>query len=149
MAYAEMDDGFDAMRAALEAYDPLPPLNRRPPALSRYMAKKLNVLLPKEDLELWLALATARGRHAFVDAYNGVEPETDEERREIEIALHELCADTGYKATIYKGETSGLCIWHIKRYKYQNASKRRNTLRRELAAGTLTADTIAFFAQTE
>lgn len=147
MAYQTGGDGFDAMRAALEAYDPLPPLNRRPPSLSRYMAKKLNVLLPKEDLDLWLALAAARARHAFVDAYHGYEPETDEERREIEIALHELCADTGYKATIYKGETSGLYVWQLKRYKYTAASKRRTALRRELAAGTLSADAAAYVAR--
>ena len=142
-------DGFDAMRAALAAYNPLPPSNRRAPPLSRYMAKKLIVTLPSEDLELWLALATARERHAFVDAFHGEEPQTDQERREIEITLHELCADTGYKASIYKGEVSGLYVWQIRRHKYPSSAKRREKLRRDLASGQLTADAAAFVARPE
>lgn len=140
MVPADAFDGFDAMQAALRAYDPLPPLNRRPPALSRYMAKKLNVLLPQNDLDLWLALATKREHHAFVDAYYGYEPESDAERREIEAALHELCAETGYKAAIYVGAKSGLYVWQIKRHKYTAAAKRREKLRRDLASGHLQRD---------
>lgn len=149
MAFESGFESFDAMRAALAArqmeYHP----NRQPPTLSRYMTKKLNVTLPAEDLNLWLDLAKARARHAFVDAYRGYEPVTEEERREIEITLHELCADTGYKATIYKGETSGLYVWQIKRHKYPSSAKRREKLRRDLAAGELSADAIAFVARPE
>lgn len=149
MVYPDMGDGFDAMRAALRAYDPLPPMNRRPPSFCHYLAKKLNVTLPKSDLDLWLALASARARHAFVDAYHGHEPTTDEERREIEITVHELCADTGYKASIYKGATTGLYVLQIKRHKYTNLAKRRTALKRELAAGELSADSAAFIARPE
>lgn len=143
---SEIDD-FDAMRAALKAYNPLPSLRRRAPPFSRYLAKKLNVILPPDDLSLWLALATARERHGFVDAFHGYEPETEQEFREIEITLHELCADTGYKASFYRGATSGLYIMQIKRHKYPSAAKRREKLRRELASGQLTADAQAFVAR--
>lgn len=142
-------DGFDAMRAALKAYNPLPPSTRRAPPFCRYMAKKLNVILPTEDLKLWLALATARERHVFVDAYHGYEPQSEQEFREIEITLHELCADTGYKATFYKGVTSGLYVMQIKRHKYPSSAKRREKLRRDLASGQLTADAAAFVARPE
>lgn len=146
MAYPESGDSFDAMRAALKAYNPLPPFNRRPPQYSHYLAKKLNVTLPKTDLDLWLELAAARGRHLFVDTYHGYEPTSEDERQQVELALNELCAETGYKAEFYKGVTSGLYIVQIKRHKYTNMSKQRAALRRELAAARLlseSADDIA------
>ena len=149
MALESGFESFDAMRAALAArqleYRP----NRQPPSFSRYMTKKLNVALPVEDLLLWLDLAAARARHAFVDAYRGSEPQTEDERREIEITLHELCADTGYKASVYRGETSGLYVWQIKRHKYPSSAKRREKLRRDLAAGQLSADAAAFVARAD
>ncbi len=138
---------FDAMRAALSERILEARPTRQAPSFSHYMTKKLNVTLPTDDLRLWLELAAARERNAFVEAYYGHEPENEQERREIEITLHELCADTGYKATIYKGATSGLSIWQIKRHKYTSSAKRREKLRRDLATGQLTADAVAFVAR--
>jgi hypothetical protein len=149
MAVESEFESLDAMRAALIERE----LKKRPtrlaPSLSRYMTKKLTVTLPVDDLQLWLDLASARERHAFVEAYRGYEPATEQERREIEITLHELCADTGYKATIYKGNVSGLYIWQIKRHKYSGSAKRREKLRRDLASGNLTADAVAYGARAE
>lgn len=149
MGFESGFESFDAMRAALTARQLEHRPTRQPPSFSRYMTKKLNVTLPVEDLHLWLDLAAARARYAFVDAYRGHEPSTEEERREIEITLHELCADTGYKATIYKGESSGLYVWQIKRHKYPSSAKRRDKLRRDLASGQLSADAVAFVARPE
>lgn len=144
MAFEAGFASFDAMRAAMTARALEHRTTREAPVFSRYMTKKLNVTLPVEDLHLWLDLAAARERHAFVDAYRGHEPETEQARREIEITLHELCADTGYKATIYKGASSGLYVWQIRRHKYPGMAKRREKLRRDLASGQLSADAIAF-----
>ena len=74
-----------------------------------------------------------------MDVYHGYEPTTEDERQDLEMTLHELCAETGYKALIYKGATSGLYVMQIKRHKYTNMSKSRTALRRELAAGSLSA----------
>ena len=134
MAGLDKTDGIDVMRAALAAYRPLPFMTRRPPTFSRYMTKKLKVVLPDEDLQLWLRLSVARGWHVFYDAFHGDEPATQAERNEIETILHELCAATGYKATIYKGAVSGLYLWQISRHKYASMAKRRAKLLRELAA---------------
>lgn len=144
MSFQSGFENFDIMRSALVERQFESRLDRQPPSFSLYLTKKLNVTLPAEDLNLWLDLATARARHAFVNAYRGHEPVTEEERREIEITLHELCADTGYKAMIYKGQTSGLYIWQIKRHKYPASAKRREKLRRDIATGNFSAGAIAF-----
>lgn len=143
MAFGSGVERHDAMRMALMERDLQVPRARQAPLFSHYIAKKLNVVLPIDDLQLWLDLAAARRRRAFLEVYRGREPTTERERSEIETTLHELCADTGYKATIYKGSVSGLYIWQIRRYKYPSAAKRRETLRRKLNSGEVTAEMIA------